>query len=177
MIKSLLLAAFSAAFFLASPAHAYTQHDIDATGHNRLIKVLSNHGITSYLDADVCETQGLSGFYHSPTRSLVLCNKGSKQMSRENLDTLRHESIHVAQDCRAGKLGDKRMGTVFPFGYVENAAQLYNIDLDNINHIYTVRRGASAEVVRLEYEAFAGAAALTADEVSELVKRWCPIVK
>lgn len=157
-------------FTSASPALAIS--DATAVQHNELVSALTEVGIKVYTDADVCHKRPLSGFYHGPSRSLVLCNKGSREMTEENLDTLRHEAIHVIQDCKNGAQGDEIFQRALKPGSVQALAQQYGISLDRIKTMYE-SRGASQEVIQLEYEAFTGAAGLSAPTIASAVRVMC----
>lgn len=141
--------------------------------HNALVATLKSHGISLYLDADDCTANAaLGGFYHSPSRSMVICNNGSTQMTEDNMDTLRHESIHVIQDCRDGVPANSELHRVLKPGVVEDLAARFGVDLDRITQIYK-SHGRDAHVISLEHEAFTAAAGMSADTIARALDTMC----
>lgn len=174
-MRKLLAAALLATtiFVIASPTP--TISDATAAQHNALTDALAKAGIKLYLDADICRTTtGLAGYYHSPSKSLVLCNKGSKQMTEENLDTLRHEAIHAIQDCKNGVQGDRILQPVLKPGVARNLASQHGIDLERIRQVYSSRNVDQA-VINLEYEAFAAAAGMSANTIATALRTTCSV--
>ena len=158
-------------FGAACPALAIS--DATAAQHNDPTAALTEVGIKLYLDADLCRTRkGLSGFYHSPSLSMVLCNNGSKEMTEENLDTLRHESVHVVQDCKNGIKGDRVLQRVLKPGVAQALAAQYGINLDRITEVYR-GQGQDDHVVSLEHEAFTAAAGMSAATIASAVRIAC----
>lgn len=169
-MKPFFLAALAAAFIFPQAVGAIT--DSEAASHNALIMALNRAGVEVYADADQCNTGKVNGFYHSPSKSLVLCNGGSKTMTDDNLDTLRHESIHVVQDCKLGKLGDKRMAEVMNPLEAVQLLRRSGYDPDKIRNAYKAR-GASDHVIKLEFEAWAGAASLRPEQITQALNIYC----
>lgn len=172
-MKKLLTAALLAATLFGSVAPSYATAPDEYQEHNALVSALQNAGISVHLDADICRKYtDLAGFYHSPSKSLVICNKGSRTMNEENLDTLRHEAIHAIQDCKNGVQGDSVLRPVLKPGVVEYLAGSHGVDLDRITHIYG-SKGASQEVIRLEHEAFTAAAGMDASTIANALGAMC----
>ncbi len=167
-----LTAALLATTMLGAVAPALAVTETEAAEHNVLINTLQGHGISVFLNADECAAGNLSGFYHSPSKSLVLCNQGSREMTDENLDTLRHESIHVAQDCRNGIKGDKNMQRILKPGAAQLLADEAGLNLDRIREVY-LGNGMDEYVVLLEYEAFAAAATMDAATIAQALDIFC----
>lgn len=172
-MRHFLTAALLATTMLGSVSPALAISDATAAQHNELISALTEVGIKVYTDGAVCHKRPLSGFYHSPSKSLVLCNNGSREMTEENLDTLRHEAIHAIQDCKNGIQGDRILHRVLKPGTVQSLAQKHGINLDRIKTVYK-SHGASQEVIQLEYEAFTGAAGLSAPTIASALRAMCP---
>lgn len=172
-MQKLLTIALLATTVFGSVTPALAVTDQEAAEHNALAGALNRAGITLYLDADVCRSEaGLAGFYHSPSRSMVLCNKGSKEMTADNLDTLRHESIHAIQDCKNGVQGDSVLRNALKPGVVEQLAARSGLSLERIRQIYR-SHGASNEVIGLEYEAWTGAATMSASTIATALTTMC----
>jgi hypothetical protein len=64
----------------------------------RLADVLIGHGITIRYDGPRCRKPGTLGSYNLKTRTVTLC-AGNMAHAGQLFDTIRHEAIHVAQDC------------------------------------------------------------------------------
>lgn len=169
-MKPFFLAVLAAAFIFPQVAGAIT--DSEAISHNALINALNRAGVQVYADADQCATDKVNGFYHSPSKALVLCNDGSKVMTDNNLDTLRHESIHVVQDCKAGKVGDKKMARVMNPGEAVKLLRRGGYDPDLVHNAYKAR-GASDFVIDLEFEAWGGAATLSPYQITHALDTYC----
>ena len=171
-MRKLLTAALLAASILANAAPAVAVSQATAAQHHDLAEALVDAGITLYLDAELCRLNPQhDGFYHSPSRSLVVCNEGSSNMTENSLDTLRHEAIHVVQDCK-GVLGDQVLDNVLKPGVVRELAARHGVDLGLIREIYS-QNGADARVISLEYEAFVAAAAMPASTIASAVRITC----
>jgi hypothetical protein len=153
-----------------APALAVTQEQADQ--HNVLIGTLERYGVRVSLDDQLCRERPIDGFYHSPSKTLTLCNGGSTSMTDANLDTLRHESIHAMQDCRNGIQGDRILGHVLKSGAAASMAAEYGISPERIRQLY-LSHGVDEYTVTLEYEAFAGAAAMSADTIAQALDIFC----
>lgn len=163
----------TAVFGLAKPAESQYISKAVADQHNALVAALVDRGVSVYLDADTCqENAGLSGFYHGASSSLVLCNKGSENMTAENMDTLRHESIHFLQDCKDGII-DGHLVPVLKPGAAQELLVQGGHDADAIRRLYTSKgRGAH---VHLEEEAFGAAATMPAATIATAINTICPL--
>lgn len=75
----------------------------DAAGDvRRLVSVLNAVGVTVYYDSKECREHEVYGMYFPGLRTLHVCKRGDRA---EQLDTLKHEAWHVAQDyadCQVG---------------------------------------------------------------------------
>lgn len=69
----------------------------------RMVSVLNAVGVVVYYDSKECKKYDAYGMYLPTDRSLHVCNRGDRS---EQLDTLRHEAWHVAQDYADCKLGN-----------------------------------------------------------------------
>jgi hypothetical protein len=170
-MRKLLTAALLATTMFGSVAPALATGLNEFQQHNNLISALVSHGIRVYLDGETCKP-GLSGFYHSSTKSLVLCNGGSTQMTDENMDTLRHEAVHAMQDCRDGIKGNQRLDRVLKPGTVEGLASDTGLSLERIREIY-LSHGVDEYTITLEYEAFTAAAAMDAGTIATALNTFC----
>lgn len=118
-----------------------------------------------------------AGMYASTSRMLAVCADGARpaQFDAEQQDTLRHEGIHLAQDC-IDRAFDGEMETTRSIldvmGLVAQAADVY--DFERIENTYRMH-GSDDMTILLEFEAWAGAAVLTNAEVAELVSKACGV--
>ncbi len=175
-MRKFLTATLLATTILGAASPALAISDKVAAEHNALVSALQNAGISVHLDANLCRKRSsFAGFYHSPSKSLVICNKGSRAMNEENLDTLRHEAIHAIQDCKNGVQGDNVLHPVLKPGVVEYLAGNHGVDLDHITYVYG-SKGASHEVIHLEHEAFTAAAGMSADTIASALRIMCSVV-
>lgn len=69
----------------------------------RMVSVLNAIGVVVYYDSKECKKYDAYGMYFPADRSLHVCNRGDRA---EQIDTLRHEAWHVAQDYVDCTLGD-----------------------------------------------------------------------
>ena len=89
--------------------------------HQRLIDSLESVGIEVVLnDVAFCGEEPVDGAYFPINSVLVVCQDYSSSISSKevewtpnDLDTLRHETHHVVQDCRKGVLGDRESSLLF----------------------------------------------------------------
>ena len=174
MNKFLPLAAAVATAFSMVPAQANTLE-----AHDRLVDAVRNTGVSIFLNTNECVGASFSGYYSSVNRRMIICqdngNDGSyKQASwtENDLDTLRHEAVHITQDCVAGPIADNSLGTIFhnPFEFAQD--YFGNIVIQNIVASYK-RRGATAHIQVLEVEAFAIAEMNNPDEQIDDLRHYC----
>ena len=174
MNKFLPLAAAVATVFSMVPAQARTME-----AHDRLVAAVRNVGVTVSLNTKDCVGASFAGLYQSSQRHMLICQDngidGSGQQARwtaNDLDTLRHESAHITQDCIAGGIANNNLGTIYhkPFEF----AQQYfgTIVINNIVSTYK-GQGAPAHVQILEVEAFAVAHMNNPDEQIADLRHYC----
>ena len=172
-MKKLLTTALLLVTMVGSAAPALAITPEQAAQHNHLIKALEARGVAVTFDSPRCrELSDLSGYYMSTARSITLCTGGSTAMTEDNMDTLRHESIHVIQDCRGMGPGNRNLQPVFKPEVVVEMVRDSNLDVDRMIEIYT-SKGATKHVLNLELEAFSGASQLRADAIAYGVLSTC----
>lgn len=175
-MRKLLTTALLATTIFGSVCPALAVTDQQVAQHNALAAALQSHGIQLYLDAEICHTKPVAGFYHSPSKSLILCNNGKTDMTDDNLDTLRHESVHAMQDCANGIKGDQNLQRVLKPGQAEELAAKTGLSLERIREIY-LSHGVDEYTITLEYEAFTAAAAMDADTIAQALNIFCGAAK
>ena len=181
-----LTAALVAVSFGVRPARA---NDVLAA-HGDLLSAVESAGVRVYINPTHCSTtmEGAAGFYVSQSRVFVVCQDNSEEpgdlvdMTANDLDTIRHESQHVIQDCIDG-IGNNQLETYFPLvtteeGQVSHHEFVTSVlspgEINSITRAYS-RMGASTETLLLEYEAFAVAHGISADAIAQVVRQVCPI--
>ena len=172
-MKALLSIALLATTIFGSvaPSLAADVSPREAALANQLISELKKRGITTYLDADMCQTRNIDGFYSGKARALVLCNDQKRTMDEEVLDTLRHETVHFIQDCANGSI-DGNLGLIMKPGHATRILRQNGVSPERINYVYT--QNGAADHVPQEYEAFAGGLMPTQTIISVL-QRVCPL--
>ena len=174
MNKFLPLAAAVATAFSMAPAQASTM-----AAHERLVDEVQRVGVTIYLNPPNCKGARFAGYYQSAASRMVICQEngidGTFRQARwtaNDLDTLRHESWHVAQDCMGTIRGNNELGTIYvkPFAF---AQQFFGtITIQNIVATYK-GRGASPQIQFLEVEAFAVAEMNNPDKQVAVLRKYC----
>ncbi len=174
MKKLLPLAAAVATVLTVAPAQASTM-----SAHERLVGTLKDKGITIVLNPPECKLASYAGYYRSASGRMVVCQThgvdGSYKQTgwtANDLDTLRHEAHHVAQDCIAGRIADNSLGTIYvkPFAFARQFFGTYQIN--NIVSVYK-DRGASDHMTVLEVEAFAVAEMNNPDQQVADLRKYC----
>ncbi len=174
-MKNLLpIAAAVATVFTVAPAQASTM-----AAHERLVTAVQNTGVHIVLNPPQCKFASYAGYYRSASRRMVICQThgidGSYSQTTwtaNDLDTLRHEAHHVAQDCIGGHIANNSLGTIYvkPFAFARQYFGTYQIN--NIVSVYK-GRGASDHVTVLEVEAFAVAHMNNPDEQVRTLRKYC----
>ena len=178
MFKTLL--ASLAILCTSVPSLAQSNH----TNHQLLIDAVKKTGVTVYVNPnDVCnpKTTGRGkffGFYSGGDQILVICQEEALERgiyntqyawTEEDYDTLRHESHHLAQDCRDNSL-NSRLHTVYtkPLAFAGNV-----LSKNRFNWVVESYADKGDEMVVLELEAFSVAQLNDPLEQIEDIKRYC----
>lgn len=193
MFRSVLSLLAAALTLTATPVSAQQlQHGPNSLeAHSALVSTIRSVGVEVFINPPACtpndDNGRVSGFYLSEHKVMVICQDyGSNDMSiapwtPNDLDTIRHEAHHIVQDCLDG-LGDDSLVNMFPV-VKQNQEDMSLLEYliatglpaETINRIvinYT-ERGASQEVIYLEYEAWATAHAIDANTISRAVADNC----
>tara|TARA_B100001559_G_scaffold26355_1_gene20762 strand:+ start:605 stop:1147 length:543 start_codon:yes stop_codon:yes gene_type:complete len=148
--------------------------------HVKLWNALGDVGISVLINDPQFCVGGRDGSYYSRRRMLIVCqDNASKMSSREvkwtdnDLDTLRHESHHVVQDCVDGELGDNQLDNYFSehdqyLDFVVTA-----LTEEQVESIVEWYEGASDKVITNEIEAFAVAKSVDADTIADVLLKVC----
>ena len=170
MLKRLAAAATIAALSLSTVAPAQAS---DPDNVMLLANAITATGTDLYTQCP--EDVSFAGVYASGNGFLAVCAGGDlpTQFDAEEQDTLRHEGIHLAQDCMDrsfnGELETTRTITNV-LRLMAEASDTY--DFERIEHTYR-QMGADDMTILLEFEAWAGAAVFTNAEVAHLIRKAC----
>ena len=149
--------------------------------HNQLWSSLQQVGITMSINSPIhCKGDKMGAYYYN-SGLMVICQEQSTTMNgeqvewtAEDLDTLRHESHHVVQDCVAGEIADGSLSTLFdnPDEWKEFVrGGLSETAIEGI--IKTYSTGDNNGVVARELEAFSVASSVSADTIANKVIEMC----
>ena len=190
MLKRITLAA--AALAIGLPGLAAPKYLDDS--HQRLWDSLEASGVSAHVNPrEVCgnprvNVMGLYTYNPHMNRSLMaICQDFRNQNTLEetvwtnnDLDTLRHESIHYLQDCLDGNK-DLTLSPIFdgPGGlspvdgdYSDVLDGLGREAANRIAYRYQ-RRGADSRTIRLEHEAFYLASEVPAEDIAATIDLAC----
>ena len=179
MIKHLLTALTFTT--LATPVLAQS----NMTQHQQLWSAIESVGVDIVVnEAELCHPKfnggkKFFGWYHGPSKMLVICqeiaieneryNGEQQEWSEEDLDTLRHESHHLVQDCRDNTLNQELHSV-----YTKPVDFAYRVlGHDTASSVLRSYNKASDKVKVLELEAFAVAQMNDPLEQVQDIKRYC----
>jgi len=177
-LTSLLAVVATSTGAIATPS--YFQDHID------LLETVMDVGVKVYLNSAHCDDGRFYGYYQPMGKgTLVICQEnripGNREMvpwTEEDLDTLRHESHHIVQDCMGGEgRGDNVLVPIFKneMGVISFSRPILGDDgLKRIADMYG-NWGAPWSVILLEFEAFAVAAGIPASDIALAVEHNCRV--
>ena len=174
LASRLATAALALPLTMAGPASA---GELDSR-HTELADAVESTGVTLYINpTEVCDQEDAPmGLYSGTHKVMVVCQDnrvaGSEKVVRwtsNDLDTLRHETQHLIQDCVDGSL-DGELDAV----YREPVALAHEVlGVRGIRSIVRVYDEAPDHVILLELEAFSVAAMDDTTEQVADVARYC----
>ena len=174
MKKLLSIAAAIATAFSMAPAQASTM-----AAHVRLIDEIHRVGVAIYVNSPDCKGASFAGYYRSAASRMVICQDngiaGSFEQVRwtaDDLDTLRHEAHHVAQDCMGLIRGNNELGTIYTKPFLFAQQFFGTITIQNIVSTYK-GLGVSPQVQVLEVEAFAVSEMNDPDRQVSDLRKYC----
>jgi len=126
----------------------------------RLIQTLNRHGIP-VIDFGGCHP-AINASYDPTHNVVVIC---SNVYDNDVSDTIRHEAVHAAQDCKAGK-HNSELSLLFP-----HINPFLNGTTDSTTR--AIEAAYAEEHHALEWEAWHVAANSTSDEVTAFVDTYC----
>lgn len=195
MLRSVLSTILAAALLTTSATKVSATESVREGNtfedHVSLVEALDRAGVRVYFNPYICEPKdGLnpSGLYISQSRQLIVCQDNGQYngevvpFTANDLDTIRHESQHVIQDCKDG-IGDNSLVNMFPVVKTEGRVSLSEflsgsgLSPQTLMHIFTTysQAGADNKVIGLEFEAFAVAHSISAAQIAQAVQHTCPV--
>ena len=177
-IKTITTAALAALATIAGPAQAYGEAEFNA--HVRLWQAVEKTGVSIMINPpQVCDgPDAPMGLYAGGYQVMVICQDnriaGSDkevEWTANDLDTLRHEAHHVAQDCVDGTM-DAELDAVYKSPYAFGRSVLGVAGVYRVVKVYG-DQGADAHTQTLEVEAFAVAEENNPDEQVADLGRYC----
>lgn len=182
LFTKLATTALAALTAVSMPAAALAGNSFQ--DHVDLADAVIESGVRYYINPAQCyqgPTKGVDGFYVSQAGVLVVCQDNARdneqvRWTANDLDTLRHEAIHLIQDCKDGR-GNGRLVPIVGSDKERNQMALSALGSGRVRRIIKnyVRRGADAHVIRLELEAFTFAQEIDASDIAGAVRNTCGV--
>lgn len=164
MIKK-LLAGLIAGLSLAVPGEARIEK-----GTIPLLELMETGGIAvRYNSADCASGEYLGLYRHrGMKRAMVLC-PGATVDANDHM-VVRHEAIHAIQHCV-----NTARGTSIYTAVIQDDDELMAFTRSHLDddYIENIKRLYPVEQWRIEFEAFAGMYAYTADELADMFRKAC----
>ena len=163
MIKQIFAAL--AGLALAVPGYARVEN-----GTKPLLELLDSSGILVAYNTSDCNDGKYLGVYRHKgmQRAMVLCYGAT--VDAEDHMVVRHETIHAIQHCV-----NVARGTHIRTAIINDDEKLMEFVYKHLSHeaVEEIKRVYSPEDWRIEFEAFAGMHAYTADELAALFRKAC----
>ena len=152
--------------------------------HQYLMNTLQSVGVVVNVNTADCNEDDIYGSYRPlPRPVMLICQEEAKNnigvmvgWTDEDLDTLRHESQHVIQDCLAGRMGDPHFSPMFQ-DQQELSSFIAKSPLtkQHINQIVSeyTKQGVPPQHIIMELEAFAVASSISARLIANKVTEFC----
>lgn len=172
-----LLTALVASLSLSVPAVAQSNHE----HHQQLWVALQTVGVNTQVNSVECFRRNgeIDGYYMSVTQTLVVCQNNAGKIGQpvywteNDYDTLRHEAMHVIQDCVDGELGDGELALLFSNDQEFNQFVRSKLTDDQISSILRWYSDISPRRQQQEIEAFAVARGVNVTYITEAVNKVC----
>ena len=149
--------------------------------HKDLYNAIQSVGVRVVINNPKYCDGRVNGSYHSFQRILSVCQDNSTARGDEidwtqnDLDTLRHESHHLIQDCALGSLGDGQLSLLF--GDMAQAKDFVASVLPESQQrelmSFDSYAGHDAYRQMIELEAFATAAAISPRDITDKLIEMC----
>lgn len=149
--------------------------------HLNLLERASNTGLNVFVNDPYCDQTGADGMFSSNDKghALLICqdNKipGSttiQEWTANDLDTIRHEMVHVVQNCASGSILDSNSNPLYE-DYVALVDEFGPSAALQVWSTYMSNGVRNSNTLRLEIEAFYIAREFTAQQVASLYEEFC----
>lgn len=154
--------------------------------HQRLWSAIRSTGtVVALNNAECFKPDGPAGYYAYDNRGnseFVVCqdnavSSAEVEWTANDLDTLRHEAVHLIQDCADGVRAD---GYLTPLGTSDEIMDLVDrsIGREQAQHIVRVYQNngvTDAADLMSEVEAFSAAYSVSANTLSDMVMEACAV--
>jgi hypothetical protein len=154
-----LLSTLAVVIATAAPAQANEAYRM--LNSQALTRTVRATGTTVLYDQPRCYEYSTYGYYHPASDTMVLCVNNHYENGeldyRELGDTLRHESMHIAQACNGGN-------AILPWNTIAKYSN---------NRILSIVQSYPAEDQHIEYEAFTAATTMNNTQITKIVKDFC----
>jgi len=150
-----LIASLACVVGAAAPVQANDMYSL--LDSQPLVQTVRATGTAVLYDTARCDTHNVYGYYRPSTDVMVICVKTHGSDFKELGDTLRHESMHVAQACNGGNA----------------ILDWATISKYSTNRILSIVQRYPAAHQHVEYEAFTAAYVMSNTQVTKIVKDYC----
>ena len=150
--------------------------------HVDLFNALNEVGVITSINSKLHCSPEVDGMYHTKAGILVICQDngvaGGPQVTwtENDLDTLRHESHHVVQDCNEGTIADGLMDNLFHeeqdlIDFISKSS----LTSDQLKKLVEVleKDGLSSTAILIELEAYIVARDIHASNIASKVREFC----
>ena len=160
-----LFGAVAAVAMAVTPAAARVE-----SGTVPLIDLIGSSGIVVRYNSDDCDSGEYLGLYRhrGMQRAFILC-PGATVDAQDHM-VVRHEAIHAIQHCVNAMRGTSAYTPV-----IDDVSELMEFVFEHlsIEEVERIKRAYPKEHWLVEFEAFAGMHAFTADELAEMFTAAC----
>ena len=177
---------FGLSLFIPTPSLAEENFHLPDKEHSELIRTLESVGVDVLVNVDPC-AENIDGRYawqpYTGDAFLFICQTNSDtndgryvKWVENDYDTLRHEAVHVIQDCLKGEIGDSK--AVNLFDDKEDFSDFIRLSLPEhtiefVIKTYSIEFELDADDVIMELEAYAIANSISAVKISNLLEGVC----
>ena len=150
-----LIASLACVVGAAAPVQANSAYRL--LNAQPLVQTVRATGTVVLYDQPRCYERSTYGYYHPASDTMVICVENHDGDYKELGDTLRHESMHVAQACNGGKA----------------ILDWATISKYSTNRIHSIVQQYKPEHQHIEYEAFTAAYAMNNNQIKDIVQQFC----
>ncbi len=179
-MKKFLTSVIAGASVIFTPGSAIAGNTYE--DHVDLFNALNEVGIITSINSKLHCNSGTDGLYHTRAGMLIICQDngvaGGPQVTwtENDLDTLRHESHHVVQDCNEGTIADGLIDNLF---YEEQELIDFisgsSFSAEEVKNLVSVleKDGLSPSSILIELEAYVVARDIQASTIADKVREFC----